>query len=291
MSKRVICTNENNVQVEFNYNEENTFFLQSLEGVYGVSNNVVTSENNMTDGSTYQGSVTKQRNIVIGASMEDNYKANRDLLYKCFKPKSTGTLAYIEDGETRQIDYKVEDIDIAEKGVIRDFTISLTCPDPFFIASEDIIVTMAGWKKSFSWPHKFSASKETFGDRIEELIKTIDNDSAADNIGIEIIMKAVNTVTNPVLYHIEQDEYIKIGTTTSPFTLAAGDAVRITTGTNNKNVYLISNGTETEINEYLDENSEFLQLTHGQNTFRYDAATGINYLNVTITYRLRFLGV
>lgn len=48
--------------------------------------------------------------------MERDYQANRDLLYKCFKPKSTGLFTYIEGSETRVIDYKVEGIDIDEAG-------------------------------------------------------------------------------------------------------------------------------------------------------------------------------
>lgn len=94
MAKRIICKNEDGVQVEFNYSFE-PFFLVSVDGIYTVSNNVVTSENTMVDGSTYQGSTTKQRNIVITAQMERDYQANRDLLYKCFKPKSTGLFTYI----------------------------------------------------------------------------------------------------------------------------------------------------------------------------------------------------
>lgn len=289
--KRIICRNENDIEVEFNYNEDADFFLVSLEGVYSVSNNVVTSENTMTDGSTYQGSTTKQRNIVITAFIDGDYQKRRDLLYKCFKPKSTGSFTYIEGDEKRTINYKVEEIDIAETGVIRNVVISLICPDPFFKDLNDIIVTMAGWKRSFSWPHEFKAEKEPFGERIAEIIKTVENDSAADNIGIEILMQASGAVTNPALYHVEQDEHIKVGTADHALQLAAGEAVKITTGTNNKNVYLISNGQETKINEYLDEDSEFIQLTSGSNTFKYDADAGINYLNVTISYRFRYLGV
>ena len=289
--KRIICRNENDIEVEFNYNEDADFFLVSLEGVYSVSNNVVTSENTMTDGSTYQGSTTKQRNIVITAFIDGDYQKRRDLLYKCFKPKSTGSFTYIEGDEKRTIDYKVEEIDIAETGVIRNVVISLICPDPFFKDLNDIVVTMAGWKRSFTWPHEFKVEKEPFGERIAEIIKTVENDSAADNIGIEILMQASGAVTNPALYHVEQDEHIKVGTADHALQLAAGEAVKITTGTNNKNVYLISNGQETKINEYLDEDSEFIQLTSGSNTFKYDADAGINYLNVTISYRFRYLGV
>lgn len=291
MNKRVICRNENGVEIVFNYDEDAEFFLLSLEGVYSVKNSVATSENTMTDGSTYQGSVTLQRNIVITAFMDGDYQKRRDLLYKCFKPKSTGLLRYEEGEEVRIIDYKVEEIDIDEAGVIRNVSVSLICPDPFFKDIEDVVVTMAGWRACFEWPHEFKAEKEPFGERIAEIIKEIDNDSAADNIGIEILMEASGAVVNPALYHVEEEEFIKVGTMLHPLELSAGEAVKITTETNNKNVYLIKDGTETKINEYLDENSEFIQLVHGPNTFKYDADSGINYLNVTISYRFRYLGV
>ena len=120
MSKKIICKNEDDVQIEFSYEDDAEFFLISCDGIYSVSNNVVTSENTMTDGSTYQGSTTKQRNIVITAEIDSDYQARRDFLYKSFKPKSPGTFYYEENEEQRQIDYIVENIDIDEKGVCRN---------------------------------------------------------------------------------------------------------------------------------------------------------------------------
>lgn len=291
MAKKITCINEDGVQIDFSYDEDAEFFLISLEGAYSVSNNVVTSANTMTDGSTYQGSTTKQRNIVITAEFDEDYQARRNFLYKCFKPKATGTLTYTENAEKREIDYYVETIDIDEKGVVRNVTISLICPDPFFKDLQDTTITMAGWEPCFEFVHEFTDELEEFGVRVAELVKTIENDSAADHIGIEIYMEATGSVKNPVLYHVEQDIHIKVGTEEFPLILEPGDAVKITTGTNEKNVYLISGGETKKINEYLDEESEFIQLVHGQNTFIYDADGGEDYLNVTITYRFRYLGV
>jgi len=289
--KKVICKNEDDVQIEFSYEDDADFFLISLDGAYSVSNNVVTSANTMTDGSTYQGSTTKERNIVITAQFDSDYQARRDFLNKCFKPKSKGTLYYTENDENRQIDYFVEMIDPEEKGVVRKVVISLICPDPFFKDPADTTVTMAGWEPRFEFIHEFTDELEEFGVRVAELVKTIDNDSAADHIGIEVIMEALGSVRNPVLYHTQQGIHIKVGTEGYPFDMEPGDVVKITTGTNEKNVYLIKDGTETKINEYLDEESEFIQLVHGQNTFIYDAESGVDYLNVTINYRFRYLGV
>lgn len=291
MSKKIICKNEDGVQIEFSYEDDAEFFLISCDGIYSVSNNVATSANTMTDGSTYQGSTTKQRNIVITAEFDSDYQSRRDFLYKSFKPKSPGTFYYTENSEQRQIDYYVEGIEIDEKGVCRNAVISLICPDPFFKDPADTTITMAGWEPCFEFIHEFTDELEEFGVRVAELVKDIENDSAADYIGIEIIMEAIGAVRNPVLYHVQQDIHIQIGTDNYPFDMEPGDVVRITTGTNEKNVYLIKSGETTKINEYLEEESEFIQLVHGTNTLIYDAAQGVDYLNVTIKYRFRYLGV
>jgi len=291
MSKKIVCKNEDNVEIEFSYEDDAEFFLISCDGIYSVSNNVVTSENTMTDGSTYQGSTTKQRNIVITAEFDSDYQSRRDFLYKIFKPKSPGTFYYTENAEQREIEYRVEGIEIDEAGVCRNAVISLICPVLFYKTPADTTVTMAGWEPCFEFVHEFTSELEEFGVRIAELVKTVENDSAADYIGIEVIMEALGAVRNPVLYHMQQDIHIQIGTDDYPFDMEPGDVVRITTGTNEKNVYLIKGGEETKINEYLDEESEFIQLVHGSNTFIYDAASGVDYLNVTIKYRFRYLGV
>lgn len=289
--RKIICKNEDDVEVTFDYDDESAFFLESVDGVMSVTNKVTTSENTTVDGSTYQGSVTQQRNIVITAHISRKHVYYRNLLYKCFKPKTNGQLTYSEEDERRIIDYRVESIEIDEKGVVRNAVISLICPDPFFKDEEDTIVTMAGWEARFEFPHCFIAEKEPFGERVAEIIKEIDNDSAADNIGIEILIEAMGAVTNPAIYHTEQEEYIKIGTDNNPLSISRGQKIRITTGTNEKAVYLIDGEEETEINEYLDEGSDFIQLVHGKNTFTYAAAAGRDYMNVTITYRFRYLGV
>ncbi len=287
----IYCRNKDGVEVSFDYGDTSPFFLESIDGVMSVSNKVTTSENTTVDGSTYQGSVTKQRNIVITAHTSNNHVYNRNMLYKCFKPKTEGVLTYSEEDETRIIDYIVESVEVDEKGVVRNAVISLICPDPFFKDEEDTIVTMAGWQPCFEFPHEFKAEKEPFGVRVAEIIKEIENDSAADNIGIEILIEAMGAVTNPTIYHTEQDIFIKVGTENNPLSIGAGEAIRITTGTNEKAVYLVQGETETEINEYLDEGSDFIQLVHGKNTFAYAADSGRDYMNVTITYRFRYLGV
>ena len=301
MDKRIICTNENNIAVEFNYNFA-PFFLVSCEGIYGISANVTTSENTTIDGSTYQGSTAKQRNIVITAQMDSDYKENRDFLYKVFKLKSTGKFNYMEDGDTKQIDYKVEDIDIEESGVVRNIVISLICPNPFFEDLADVEIVMASWVDDLEFPVCFPEEGMEFGHREADLVKEIENDTGADNIGIMAVIRADGAVKNPAIYHSEAGEYTKL-----EMELSSGQIVIITTGQDKKKAWLLEDVSQSEvsekgyealisekgvnINEYLSEGSEFIQLQHGKNTITYTADEGTNYMSVSIFYRLLYLGV
>lgn len=288
--KKITCINENNVSATFQY-DFNPFFLVHCEGIYSVSNNVVMNDNSMIDGATYQGSTTTKRNIVITAQMDRDYKANREYLYKVFKPKSTGVFEYTEDGDTKIIHYKVEKLNIEDTGVVRDIVISLLCPDPFFKGKEDITVTMSSWINLLEFDFELLEEGVEFGTRVADTVKEIENESSADNIGLTITFRAEGTVKNPAIYHGQTEEFIKIGYEEMPFMMYIGDMVTITTETNNKKITLTRAGVTTEINEYLDERSEFIQLQHGGNTITYTAEQGVEFLTTEISYRLRFTGV
>ena len=176
---KVICTSDKNVALTFTWDGFTPFHLVDIEGIYGIESNVVTSENTTTDGSTYQGATAKERNIVLTVEMDGDYKENRNLLYRTFPIKRTGTMQYIEDGEAKTIDYEVENIlPGATTGVVRDYTISLKCTDPYFKDLADIEVVMASWVSDFFFPACFPEEGVIFGHREAELVKEIENDSS-----------------------------------------------------------------------------------------------------------------
>lgn len=312
---KVICTSDKNVAMTFTWDDFTPFHLLDIEGIYGIEANVVTSENTTTDGSTYQGATAKERNIVLTVEMDSNYKENRNLLYRCFPIKRTGTLQYIENGEAKTIEYEVESIiPGATTGVVRDYTISLKCTDPYFKDLSDIEVVMASWVSNFRFPACFSEEGVVFGYREADLVKEIENESGADNIGIIAVFRADGVVKNPAIYHAESGEFTKVGYVDNDFIMASGQYVVINTYTGKKNVYLLDGVTQAEIesnrtpygmidwdvviekygqviNEYLDEDGDFIQLQDGTNTITYSAEEGTSYLSVSIYYRISYLGV
>lgn len=289
MRRTIECVNEDGMVLSAGYDEFSPLHLVNVEGVTSIQNNVVTTENTMIDGSTHQGTTTKERFIEITFEMDGNYKANRDMVYLVFKPKSTGTFYYTSEGETRQICYEPEEIDIEEKGVVRDITVTLKCPDPLFEALDETIVEMAAWESLFEFVegegHEFLEEGEELSCRVAEIIKELQNNSAAKNLGITVNFTADGPVYAPAIYHMETDDFARI-----MVEMLAGDKVIYTTHTNNKKVYFVRNGEKKECNEDLDEESEYIQLGPQKNTLKYDADSGIEYLNVQILYRFKFLG-
>ena len=182
-------------------------------------------------------------------------------------------------------------MDIDQDAYRGQYQISLICPDPFFYAGEIEAVDLASWISDFEFIHEFVEAGEELGHRETSMIKEIQNLNGVDGIGMKIILTASGNVTNPYVYLYETGERIAIGTTENPYTLDSSRRVEIDTTTGKKNIVQIANNVETRINEYLDPDSSFFQLGAGINTIGYNAASGSDYLNVRIEYKMRFLGV
>jgi hypothetical protein len=72
--------------------------------------------------------------------------------------------------------------------------------------------------------------------------------------------------------------------------MVSGDIVIITTMMNDKHVYLLRGTEKTEVNEYMTEDSVFIQLMRGDNNIGYTADQGDGYLSVAIQYRMKYSG-
>lgn len=311
----VTCMSDKNAAITFTWNDFTPFHLVDIEGIYGIESNVVTSENTTIDGSTYQGATARERHIVLTVEMEGDYSGNRNLLYRCFPIKRTGTMEYVEDGECRVIEYEVESIiPGAVTGVVRDYAISLKCTDPYFKDPADTEIAMSSWASDFFFPAEFPEEGIEFGHREADFVKVIENDSGADNIGVTVIFRADGTVRNPAIYHAESGEFTRVGYAGNDFVLFPGQYVVISTHTNKKDIYLVDGVTWEEIgenrnkyrtidwgkvvgrygrniNEYQDGDGGFIQLQNGTNTLTYAAEDGVDYLSVSVYYRISYLGV
>lgn len=288
VNRSITCSNDDGFSITFGERGLTPFLLVNAEGVYFADNKVTISENTMTDGGAYQGSIAKVRNIVLTLKDLTSHVYNRNLIDALFKSGLPGTLVFKEDQNERQIKYYVESVDSTGESGARTYTVSLLCPDPFFYAMEDVIVYLAAWMGNFTFPHDFLVSREEFGYRSNQRSQNIQNEQAENGIGMVITITAAGLVENPSIIRVESNESIQIGTESNPFTMGAGDTITITTSDNDKHVYFTHNGITTEINQYITEDSVFVQLMRGNNNIGYAADVGVDQMSVRISYRLKY---
>ena len=287
--RKIICTNDDGVSVEFREDMESPYILMSTKGVYTADYNVSTSDNTMIDGATYQGSVAKKRNIVLYIKDLMNFYDHRNHLNAVFKQGKPGKFVIEDEGIKRSIDYYVESINGNEiKPHIHYHTISLMCPNPFFTTVNPNNVYIANWVPCFEWEHEFKEWKEPFGYRSRIKTRTIENVDAMDNVGMSIMITCTGGVVNPVLTLIERNEHIRIGTQANPFTMTPGDVLEITTADGNKHVYYTHESVRQEQNYLMAPGSAFIQLERGNNTFAYDADEGADYMIIKIKYNMTY---
>lgn len=271
------------------------FLLTKIDGTGGVKTTLLTTKSPGQDGKSLHGVLLEERTLniegaVIGSNTEDTYRKRQELC-SIFNPKIDGTLTYINDAGTHTIECTVEDTPTFKDkvSVIQQFLVQLFCPDPFWEDLQEDKSEIASWIGDF----EFNESNFEIGEegiemehRESSLIVNINNTGDVE-CGMRIEFTALATVVNPSLFNVYTRKYIKIKRT-----LQAGDKIVINTSFANKKVELIkSNGTTSNVFNWIELASDFLQLVVGDNLLRYDAEQGIDNLDVAIYHRPLYLGV
>lgn len=278
--KVIKCVNDKGLSAVFTYNHDITeFFLVSTTGLYQMKNNIHTSDNATTDGSSFGGESLEQKNIVITANIRRNYQENRDYLSRVFKNGTEGTLYHTENGKTRKIKYRSEGVEVDDEGIIRPAVISLICTDPYFKDDEATHIEMANWEECFEFPCEIPEDGMEFGVRSKETIKVVDNNSTT-SIGIQMTIIADDVVVNPLIMNTTTGETLKLLCTMLP-----DDQIVITTEQGNIDVVLYRGGEKIDYNYTVDEENEgYIQLEPGRNYISYTADAGDDYMNVNFDF-------
>lgn len=263
------------------------YFLTRIDGTGNVRQTVNTFKAPDQDGAFYISSTLDMRNItlegtVMAVTSDEAYMRRKQFL-QIFNPKLHGTLLY----RGRQIACVVEEVGftVSTRQRIPKFFVSLLCPSPFFETPDEVREELASWIPLFEFELEIPEVGMEFGMRQPSQIITVDNIGDV-SCGCEIVFRALGTVTNPELLHMDTGEYIRLLTT-----MSAGEELRVYTHFAGKRVVKIDGSTVANAFSLLDTNSAFFQLAAGHNTLRYDASVNMELLEVSIYYRPQFLGV
>ena len=282
---------EDNINLTIN-DDTSGIWITGIEGIYTYNADVSTSDYSQTNGARYKNTRLPKRNIVVSGGIGETYHLYRQLLYRLFRPDSEGVFTYKEDDkDARLANYYAEKVSIDQQYDKSAFQASLICPDPFFYEKDPVTIRMSAWVSGFEFPHNFLEEGEELGRRSATRIDEIVNNNGVSGIGLTVTLKATGDVVNPYIYLYETGERLSVGTSENPYTLTSSASVIIETMGGKKGVTQRVSGIDTNINSYLDPDSVFFQLLAGVNTIGFGASTGTEYMDVTIQYRMRYLGV
>lgn len=268
------------------------FILQKVEGTGSTKTTILSSKAPGQDGKSYHGSLLEERTLpiqgaIVGEDMEDMYRKRQELC-SIFNPKVPGTLTYINNAGEHSISVIVEDSPAFKEQVtyVQEFLVQLYCPSPFWMDLVEEKEEIALWVGDFHFPLIIPEGGIIMGHRVSNLIVNAYNKGDVE-CGMRIEFKALATVVNPSLFDVNTRKFLKVRRT-----LNAGDKLVINTSFGDKKVEMVrSNGTKENVFNWIDLQSEFLQLAVGDNLFRYDAEKGLDNLEMALYYKPLYIGV
>lgn len=270
------------------------FHLIDVDGQTSAASSLSSVEMSGADGDTVTEARVQPRSIVLDLRVKmgvDVEEAKRELL-KVVKPKTRGSLEWTQNERTVRISGIVESIDMPRWNNAVNVQVTLHCDQPFW---EDINEAVKHISE-FIDLHYFTDSPDDmlyfpddgipFGEY--DLSRTRDIYNFGDvSVGIEIEIIAYETVTNPIIYDMENNFFgVGFGDGQKKVTMQSGDIITITTGKGNKTVKLNGNSLFGKIKA----NSTWLQLAPGENTFSIDSDEhNERNMKFHISYRQRYV--
>lgn len=293
-SEKLIFTNERGESLELGLDSiYHCNISKDVTGIAGVKN-VLYSTNSMGQhGDTYVGQRIEARDIEIVGHINTRDKAQalqlRRTMLKILNPELDGTLLYEYGGFRRIINCRTHgEPKVDRKEVLYEFVIPLESLNPFWREEDETKEDIASWVAAWHFPcviEQDNPKSMIFGYRAESVIVDCYNEGDVST-GMRIRFTALGTVTNPILLNVDTGEYMQLNVT-----MQTGDVIEVNTKYGSKGAKLVRDGVESDYFRYVDVDSTFMQLAIGDNNFRYDAAGGVNSLEVAIFYNAEYLGV
>ena len=229
----------------------NTFQFPTQIGEY-ISNSVIGTRDISIDG------------WIIGDSLQD-INAKKKELSKFINP--------IEEVKIIVDDYSIickptSNVQfgktLAENSTVAvKFLLQLFAPQPLFLLTNAINVNVSDVVGMFGFPLIFKNEGIIMGYRKKSLFTDIINDGAV-SVGMIITLEAIGSVNNPEFLNAKTREGIKLNKV-----LHAGEKVIIDTNVGERSIIGSLNGIEESYFEYMDYDSEWLQLENGVSVFTY----------------------
>lgn len=304
MIKSVTVTNYlgESLKLELAKPEKTGIIIQKIEGLGPPTASINTTKVSSGDGDVYNSARADSRNIVftLAFMFSPTVEDVRQKTYKYFPIKKPVTLLFETDNRVCKTTGYVES---NEPDIFSDeetTQISIVCPDPYFVSAgsyENTVVTFYGVEPNFEFPFSNESLTEPlieFGiikNRQEENI-WYDGDT---EVGLIIRMHALGEVRQVTIYNTGTRETMKIDTDKlaeiTGSGIVNGDEITISTVKGNKYIELLRAGKTYNILNALDRNTDWFQLSKGDNRFAYTCEYGSEDLEFKMEFKTLYEGV
>lgn len=280
----LIAENQYGQRLELTNN--NCYVVQSVEGIDPPDAVINTTRNAGADGSVFNSAYADNRVITITLAINEPAEANRINLYKYFKSKAKVRLFYKNDTRDVYIDGYVQTFPVGFFQKKQVAQITVFCNDPFFKNVDENITDFSAIQPAFEFPFFINEGEPIpFGEILLEQEHNIYNAGDVET-GAVFIMRAIGSVTNPVIYNTITNKYFRLN-----MTMNEGDEIRINTQKKQKSVLLIRNGVTSNIIGNLQSGSTWLQLAPADNVFTTSATANPENLQTYAVINALFEGV
>lgn len=286
--QQLIYTNSRGQSIEFK--NAGPFILTKFDGGT-TSATILTSKSPGQDGKSYHGSLLEEsikplEGAIVGDDENDLYRKRR-ILCNILNPKLKGSLTYINDNNSYKIDCVVDAIPVFKNkvGSLQEFIVQFFCLKPFWTDMYESKEQVALWVGDFSFDWEIPSTGVELAHRESSRIINLVNLGDVE-CGLKIELTAIASVVNPSILNVNTREFIKVKRT-----LSAGNKLIVNTEFGNKSVEMVQENIVTNVFNYIDLQSTFIQLEPGDNLLGYDAESGIDNLEVSISYLPKYVGV
>lgn len=266
------------------YKDTSSWGITKISGTGTISNDISKERFGDTDGEDVSGEYVPSRTIDITANVKSRSDNNseRQRAISFFNPKHSFKLYVTRDGVTRWINVKIEKFQCADENFSKLQTAkwALLCPDPYFYSVDNYGKNIGAIAGGFHFPYinqigsAFIVGSYAFAKQVE-----IENIGDVDTYAV-VRIESTGTVANPKI--MNNGKYIRVIDV-----MEKGDCIEIDLLNNT----IHKNGVNC-IGK-VDRSSSFtgMAVHPGDNTFSFSADSGETYMNVTLYYNLKYLGI
>lgn len=270
---------ENAAGDQLTFGQNSPFTVTEIQGLNPPTAIINTSAVALIDGEKFNSAKLNMRTINVAFAIEYQAAQNRIEVFNVLKSKQYVKLTY--NGLYRKvwIEGYIQSIDITYFAMKQIVTAAILCPSPYFKGAQEMVNELTNIISAFHFPFASTEEPEiVFSYFSTDVGITVENDGDAE-CGMIIELYARNAISNPKIFNYITQDFIGLN-----IDMQQADLITLNTKQGQKTATLLRNGVESNVFNYVMQNSTWLQLAANGSTFVYEVGTG-NVSDLAVTFR------